>query len=198
MGGDPATVDTGKMRCKASVLRGYLAVLESESLLEAVRQRSSPATRAAIDDPPPASNWMPSAPAEEISVIVADIDGFERCRKISHTAAREGVVPLLRKAVEGFLRLFGATPATLLSRMDLLTRSTMEGIEYEWQSTDDHTGFITLRYPFRRHMPLATFHAAAGSLTVTFDLCGKRGSIGEPEPLDVIEGNAVRFPVKWA
>lgn len=185
------------MQSKASILRGFVAALEREGMLQEVRARVSPEARAYIDSPPPASTWMPSWPTEQIAEAVTEMAGLARWRHIAYLATRDGVVPLLRAAIEGFMRLFGAKPSSVLSRMQQITQSSTKGIEYQYASTGESACEMIVTYPFRRDLPLSTYYAVAGAFEVVFELCGVRGTIEDPEPLMVPQRNAARIRMRW-
>ena len=63
-GPGPAPIDG--VEGKGAMFRGYVLALEKAQLLQAVRERVSPATREMLDHPPALTSWISVAPMEEI------------------------------------------------------------------------------------------------------------------------------------
>jgi hypothetical protein len=189
--------DPVQQASKASMFRGYVDVLRRDRLLDRVRARVSADVAHMLDQPPPASAWIPWRQTDEVMLAIEAVGGIATVRNVSRDAVLVGLVPVLRVAVEGFLRLFGATPSTLLTRMGQLTSNSSRGVEYEYVATSDRSGEMLVRYPSRRDMPLALFAAAAGGFEAVYELCRVRGTVSDPEILADGMRNAVRLRFRW-
>lgn len=192
----PASLVTAALEAKASTLRGMIKVLEARGLLGAVRAHVTAATRALLDAPPPASSWISHAAFEDLGLAVVAVAGTKAWREVTFTAGRDSVLPLLRVGIEGVLRLFGATPVVVFSRWQQLAASSVRGIHYEFRSTGPRSGEIVVTYEGCRNVPIAVFHATAGSLELGFDVTGHAGSVDEPEVLPG-DGNRAVYRVRW-
>ena len=113
---------------------------------------------------------------------------------MSHDANNE-MVPLLRPLIEGILRLFGTSPATIFSRLELLTRTNLRGCEFKWRAETETSGEIEVRFVSRRQLPRRAFISFVGSFEVVLELCGKKGTVSSPDLLT--DGSGARFVVEW-
>src|SRR5262249_24113600 len=159
----------------------YIAVLTRQGLFDGVLERVSPTTRAMLLEPPPASSWVDATVTEEVALAVAALAGPEAWRRVVLDATRTSVIPILRLALARFIRLFGATPASIFSRLGQLTANIVRGIEYEYTPTSPRSGDLVIRQLGRRDTPLVIFQGAAGGFSVVFELCRTKGAVSEPE-----------------
>ncbi len=134
---------------KGAALRAYIKELERKGWLDAVSAKISPEARAAFAAPPPASSWMDAAPIEELMGVVEALHGEQSVRALSHGAQKD-LVPVLRPVIEGVLRIFGASPATMYARMELLTRTSLRGVEFGWEAASPESGTMEVRFVARR------------------------------------------------
>lgn len=193
----PSAAAESVQESKASMFRGYIDALRRAGLFEAVRARVSPDFARTLDHPPPSSVWIPARDTDQLILAIEAAGGLAAVRKLSRDAVLLGLVPVLRGAIEAFLRLFGATPTTLLARISQLTSTSSRGVSYEYESTGDCSAVIVARYPSRRNMPIALFVAAAGGFEAIYELCGVQGKVSDPEVLSDGIGNAARFTFEW-
>ena len=182
---------------KSYVVRGFITELKRIDLFDAVVAKVEPATRRFLLDPAPGSTWVDWRYSEEVGEVVSALVGLPGWRKISHDATINNMVPVLRVVIEGFLRLFGATPAALLSRLTKITSSSARDIEYDYQPTSSRSGVLTVRYPTRRNVPLSTFYCCAGGVETIFDICRTAGTLGNSKLIDDGRANAARLDAKW-
>src|SRR5581483_673549 len=179
---------------KGAALRAYVKDLARKGWLAAVKARVGEPTRALLDAPPPSSSWMDGEPIELLMAAVDELHGEDAVRQLSHDANSE-MVPLLRPLIEGTLRLFGASPATIFSRLELLTRNSLRGCEFKWRAETDASGEIEVHFVSRRQLPRRSFVSFVGSFEVVIELCGKKGTVSSP---DLLAGGAgARFAVAW-
>jgi hypothetical protein len=191
------TAPAPDLSVKAYVVRGFISELKRVNLFEQVITRIEPATRLYMLEPSPGSTWVDSKHAEQIGEVVSELVGLQGWRKISHDATIHNMIPVLRVVIEGFVRIFGATPASLLTRLTKITSSSARGIEYDYQPISSRTGVLTVRYPERRNVPLSTFFCCAGGVETIFDICHQPGTLGDPKIVGDGLGNAARMDVKW-
>lgn len=182
---------------KGTVLRGYVQALDRLGWRTAVAARVSRPTRSLMDRLPLDSAWVSATPFEELAVAVEALHGSAGVRRAARESVNSAVVPVLKVIIEGFLRLFGASPATLFSRMGQMTAATVRGIEYVWTPTSDHSGTILLLYPGRTDVPPAQFMGSAGSFEVAFELCGVQGRVEDPKLSPAHPGFGATLAVSW-
>ncbi len=176
-----------------ATLRAYLRELERRGVFAHVRARVSASTRALFDDPPPASSWIDAAPIEDLMGVVSEQSGEGEVRALSRDA-QKSLVPLLRPLIEGALRLFGTSPPTLYTRLDLLTKTSLRGVSFSWVARGAHEGDVVVRFVDRRQVPGHVFVSFASSLELVLELCGKQGTVSAPV---MANGQSARFAVAW-
>lgn len=181
---------------KASMFQGYVAALRRVGLLDDVRARVSERTRALIDRPPLVTTWISHEPTDDLLVAVHALRGTPMVRRISRDAALNGIAPAVRSIIEKTLRLVGASPASLLSRLQTLTSSAARGSQWAWEPKSPTSGMMTVRFPARSGIPDCVFEGIGGSLEAVFDLAGVEGKVSTPEALPGRDG--ARFFVKWS
>jgi hypothetical protein len=186
-----------RVQVKASAWRGITAELARLGLLSPVRDQVSAETRDLIDAPPPSSSWVDFERYEDLALAVVNLRGIAAWRRVIHRTTMDSVFPLMRTAIEGFLRLFGLSPATLLERFNTITRLASRGVEYHYQSEGDGAGVLEVRYPAHRLVHMVHFHGSAGGLEALLELCGVDGVVDEPEMIDDGIGNRARLRLRW-
>jgi hypothetical protein len=144
------------------------------------------------------SSWVSMTMVEELTVAVGVLHGQDGLRRMARESLNQSVIPVLRTIIEGFLRIFGATPASLLSRMPQITASTVKGVEYSWTATGPDSGTFLIAYPGRKRVPAELFAGAAASIELVFELCRVRGTVSEPIPSPAHPGYGATFIVRWS
>ena len=182
---------------KAGMLRGFAAALKREGLYDKVRAKLTPSVAALLDNPPPASVWVESKDIEPLHIAIQEVAGLAGVRKISRAAVTLGLLPFAKIVIDGFLRLFGATPHTLLSRISDMSRTSTRGIEYEYVQTSERTARMLVRYPAQTNVPISVFSVAAGGFEAMIDATGATGTVSEPEVINDGRGNSARFVIEW-
>ena len=183
---------------KGSMWRGYLASLENSGLLSSVRERASERTREMMDRPPPVSAWISVTALEEVIDIVEQLQGAQGIRDLTREASLLGVAPLIRTLLQGLMRAFGVSPATLFARLGQISSTTVRGVEYQYVAIAEREGELILRYPKRASVPWNVFVAVSGSLEAVYEFCGMKGNVSEPRPLtEGTRNNGARYKLSW-
>jgi hypothetical protein len=181
------------MRLKGSTLRAYVNALEKLPRREEVIARMPERTARLIAAPPLAGSWVDFMHIVDITVAVEAVVGTIGLRDFAHRAVEEAKGPHI-KMLEGLLRLFGTSPATLFKRMNDLVKSTIEDIEYTYTATSNHSGLMTVRYELEEQLPMCMYIGGTQVLQTIFEACGVKGMIGNPEPKGV---NCVEYKLQW-
>lgn len=182
---------------KGSVVRSLAATLVEHRLLEGVAAAVSAPARVMLRDPPLPTEWIDGRVLNEIFEAILQIHGAERLRRLNRESIERGVSPLIRGAAEGLLRVFGVSPATLLSRMSRVGGTISRGVIYHYTAASESSGAFELEYPQLVDVPLGPSIATVGGLEMVFEMCAVRGSFGPPEVVPNGQRNRVRFPVSW-
>ncbi len=195
---EPMTGAQAAVEVKGSLVRAVVATLTAWGLRDQVLLRVSPSAAALVREPPLATLWVDGRLHDEILEALFQILGAERLRALNKEAVERGVSPLLRGTAMRLLRVFGTTPAALFSRFDRVSGTTARGVVYRYKETGDQSGWFEVDYPTVENVPLGSFVATGGALTIAFDLCGVKGVFGEPEWVPNGKRNRVRFAVSWS
>jgi hypothetical protein len=182
---------------KGSLVRGVVASLIAEGWQEGVLSRVSPPAAALVRDPPLATMWIDARLHNEILQAIYDIAGAEELRRLNQAAVADGLSPLIRAVGERVLSLFGASPASFLAQLNRMAGTTARGVEYAYEPIDATSGSFEVGFTVLRDAPVGAFVATAGALTFLFEMCGVRGTFGEPEWVPNGKKNRMRFLVSW-
>jgi len=181
------------IRLKSSTFRSYVNVLVDDGKAQAVMALVPPETAAVMSNPPLASSWVDFRHIVHLTEAVHRLGGMAGVRELTRKATAQARKPHMR-LVEGVLKLFGTSPATLLKRMNDFVRTTIEGLEYRYTPNGERAGIMEMVYSLDYEVPTSVFVGAAPALQTILDACGVKGIIGEPERLGP---NRVRFTIQW-
>ena len=182
---------------KGSYLRAYGATLKKLGFYDAVFERASPRVREVLTSPPPASVWVDYLLGIEIFAIVEALKGKMALRSFAREATRSGIAPSMQMIVQGLMRLFGVTPATLFKHMNKLATQTTRCGVFTYEPTSDFSGTVRLEVAGHPDLSPALWTASAGGFEVVFDTCGVVGHVQEPVVTDGRDGHVAEFRVSW-
>ena len=148
-------------------------------------------------DPPLPTAWIDARLINEVYEVLFVLLGATDLRRLNLEATQRGVSPLVRGAAERVIRIFGASPGTLLSKFDRVAGTTSRGVLYRYESRSDTSGVFDIEYPGLRDVPMGPFVATGGALELIFDICGVAGTIDGPEVVENGRNNRVRYAVNW-
>src|SRR5207237_1001821 len=140
------------VRIKGSTVRAYVTALTKDGHREAVVARLPASTAAMVANPPLAGAWVDFAHIVNITAAGDSIAGAGGVRWFSRTALEEAKGPYIR-ILEGLLRLFGASPARIFTRMNDLVRNAIDNIDYRYEATSPRSGIMEVRYPPEFEIP---------------------------------------------
>lgn len=182
---------------KGSVVRSLAAPLGEHRLLDGIAASVSPAAARMLRDPPLATEWIDGRVLNEIFEAILLLHGADLLRRLNRQSIERGVTPLLRGAAESVLRVFGVSPATLLSKLGRVAGTTSRGVNYHYEAESETAGTFDIEYPGLVDVPLGPSIATVGALDLIFDMCSVRGSFSAPEVVPNGRRNRVRFAVSW-
>ncbi len=182
---------------KGSVVRSLAATLSEHRLLDGIAASVSPAACRMLRDPPLATEWVDGRVLNEIFEAILLLHGADLLRRLNRQSIERGVTPLLRGAAESVLRVFGVSPATLLSKLGRVAGTTSRGVNFHYQAESETSGAFEIEYAGLVDVPLGPSIATVGGLDLIFDMCSVRGSFGAPEVVANGRRNRVRFAVSW-
>jgi len=174
-------------------LRAYIPWLEREGLLEPLREKLPPATAALLARPPLPTAWIDSARMYEIYDALAALRGDESLSEMALDATRSSLGKTLRPILGMYMKLSGATPASLLGQMPGITSLFIKGVAFHWTAQGESAGELWIAYA--GPTPVSVFHVWSGMLRFAFDLCQTRGQLAfEVAP----DRSAARYRASWA
>ncbi len=180
---------------KASLFIGIRAILAREGRLERVTEAAGPTLKALLEHPPLASEWVSGTLMHELLIAIAANDGLDAVQRTTRRAVTESIVPLLRSYAGPMLRLFGATPHTIFSRLNDVMKLTNRGIDGGYRRGGERRAFVSFCHPAAGPMNAAMFASWRGSLEAILDFCDVRGTISPP----VVNAakNGAEFELEW-
>jgi hypothetical protein len=105
------------------------------------------------------------------------------------------MLPIYMPALKGALRLSGVSPATLLSHLNTLTRSSIDGCEYRYEKTAARSCTMIIHYPNAKSIALHSFQSSVATFKTILDLCGAKGRVGDPQ---IVNHNTASYQIEWA
>ena len=182
---------------KGSVARSMAAALSDHRLLDEIVAEVSPAARAMMLDPPLPTVWIDGRLLNEVYEAILRLHGADVLRRLNRQAIEQGVSPLIRGAAESILRVFGPSPATLLSRLGRVSGTISRGVAYRYDADTETSGTFEIECAHLDNVPLGAFIAIVGGLELVFEMCSMRGSFGQPDVVKNGRHNRARVPVSW-
>src|SRR5260370_42546078 len=127
------------IRIKATWLRPLITVLIEEHKLEAVKALVPPDTAALLVSPPLATSWIDFKHNVRILEAIEKISGMIAVRDLSRKMTEQARKPYMR-IVEGLLRMFGTSPATLLKRVEDIARGFVTNHHFAYTAINQRSG----------------------------------------------------------
>lgn len=175
--------------------KGILAALADEKLTADVRARVTPDVQALLDMPPIAGAWVDGAAMDAISEAVLQLGGVPRLRRVQAVAVNQGAMLVLKPVVESVMRVFGVSPATLMTHLNRLQGSAVRGITHVYRERGVSEG--TLETTVEAPVPDSFFEGTAGSMEALCALCGAKAVIPAPRVLRVGDRTVGTMDVSW-
>ena len=177
---EPGTPSSGSYEIKGSLVRAYTQQIAELGILSPVLAMVRPDTRKLMTDLPISNAWIDAMIIEDMINQVETLRGIEAVRVVTRSGISGGVLPILKPAVMPLLRLFGASPHTLLSRFGKFTKNNVRGLEFEWMHDGDRAGTLRVQFP-RKRIPRTAFIGFESAMVIICDLCSVTGTISEVE-----------------
>jgi serine/threonine protein kinase len=163
---------------KGSLIRAYTQQIEQMGILPQLLSMVSPAVRQTMVDPPLSNEWTDGIAIEDMILQVEALRGLAGVREVTRAGIHSNILPILKPVVIPMLRLFGASPHTLLARFGKFTKNNLRGIDFQWSSTGERSGTLRVQFP-RARIPRSAFIGFESGMHVICDLCSVRGNVSE-------------------
>jgi hypothetical protein len=183
----------GQAETAGAVMRAYVAELRAGGELEALLPRLSPEAAKLVEKPPLPVTWVDIRLVHEPLVALHGLKGRAAVRAVAHRAAAGQLGSMFRPLLASTLRLFGASPTTLFTRMDTITGIMLRGLKFTWTPSGPSSGTMAIEYPFPVHDAL--FAAWEGMLNFAFDLVQTKGTVAQARAGD--GGKRAEIDVRW-
>ncbi|MBL8684187.1 MAG: hypothetical protein JNK05_33745 [Myxococcales bacterium] len=164
-----------RLEYKGGLLRGYAKWLRENKHFDAVSSAASPEVRARLADPPLATEWVSAAMQNGVLAAVHAVGRDELIHSMVRGSIGGGVLRLIEPLIHGVVRVFGRTPAAVLSRLETIRPNVMRGVRFEYEPLGPNSGIVHCRAvsePFGEHAGTA-WRASIESLC---ELLGFRGA----------------------
>jgi hypothetical protein len=156
--------------------RGYAENLARKPERDLVLAGVAPQTRALFEHRPEAYEWLDLAVNLDLFTAWERVAGAPAVRRMAYEAARDGISSYLRPVIELLLTTFEASPATLLTRADLLLRFYIRGQSLTYFPTGERAGTLHFRVA-GLDPPRIFFEVWAGIILHAIEMCGARGAV---------------------
>lgn len=163
-------------------------VLEHQRLLQVCPPPAAPAL-----ENPWANWWWPGSVVESVFVAVRKQAGDEALQAVAEALVRQHMVPSLVPAVSWLLSLSGVRPSALFSRLDLLSKTLLRGVDFGWTPDGPNAGTLLVRYPAPAQDPAVMATVWRGMFEQIFRLTH---ATGEEVDITAVQG-VVTARVQW-
>jgi hypothetical protein len=130
---------------KGSILRGYSRWLREQGHIERVLACASGEAARKLRDPPLVTEWVAGDVQFAVLDAVHAVGGDALLRAMVSGSTQTGVLKLLEPLIQGVVRVFGKSPATLFSRLDSMRGNTIRGVDFRYRSEGEKSGVIEAR-----------------------------------------------------
>jgi hypothetical protein len=96
--------------------------------------------------------------------------------------------------VEGLLKLFGTSPATLFKRLNDMIKHFSRNLYYTYTETGPRSGSMEVFYDTYFDVPMCSMIGPVQTFHVILESCGVKGIVGAAQPAG---HNRVRFSIQW-
>jgi hypothetical protein len=174
--------------------RALVKVIEGRQLLDAVRERVAPATRALLDDPPRALGWVDGATIDDLETAFGQLVSREGLVQMGYEASRELSGDIVRPVLRMAFQLFGQSPESVFANLDRFYSMSTRGLHFGWEASSANSGTVVVRFDGPR-TPMAPLLVLEGSLRFVFALTSSEGTVTLSDIS--ADGTTVRYAARW-
>mgnify|MGYP000461385582 CR=1 FL=1 len=177
------------------VVRGIVAAMKQENLLDALLVTASPPVRALLEQPPLAGAWVEGSLLDAFTQEFTQRFGEEKHRQIQKRAIAQGPMLIIRPLVEAAFRVTGTSPNTLLERFHRISSASVRGTSYAYTRTGPTSGILTAVVDGFPPPTMAVGMMAA--VDFLFELCGVVGHVATPEFKRGADTTTLTLELSW-
>ncbi len=142
--GNAGRFDDGlEAKLRARMFASYVTYLRNQGHFDIVRARLQAETIELCEDGP-ASGWVNATYFADLCDAVGALFGAAEVRQMTKWATKTTTFVILRPIIQGIVNVFGATPLTFLTHLDIGTQSVSKGFRTKFSATSDHGGELVL------------------------------------------------------
>lgn len=176
-----------------TVYRAIADAVGRAGLTAEVQQRASPELARVLARRPLPIAWVDGRLLAELIDIVTTVRGSDAGRRLVLDATRSSIGRLLEPVLKATLNVFGASPASLMTRLPALTALTDRGSRFSYQPRSASAGELRVEVPVP--VPKSFWAAWAGVLDFGFELCGAHGVV--KVAAQAPDGTSTTYDVSW-
>ena len=181
------------LKVKAKTFRSYVSILTADGKYDAVLAIVPPDTAALMRDPPLPGSWMHGRHMHDVVVAVNAIGGLTAVRELTRRGTEDARKPYM-SIVEGVLKLFGTSPATLFKRMNSLVTSFIQGVDYAYSARSERSCVMQVQYKCEPAIPDCVFVSLTPTFQTLLESCGHQGVVSPHERLST---HSARYVIQW-
>lgn len=139
-------MDERDFQTSAAYMAAVSRALAKLRKLEQVIAQAEPAAVELLRAPN-SKSWWSSREAFAMTKAIVAVGGAELVQEVGRLGVLESIAAILRPLVGVLLALSGPSPATLLSRFGQLSSTAVKNVNFNWLSTGQTSGELTITYP---------------------------------------------------
>lgn len=182
---------------KGAVVRGIATCVRARGILERVCARLDAPRAALLREPPLPGAWVTVRDLDALCVAISAELGPSNMRDFHRAAIRVGTLPMFEAFIKGLLRLFGATPHAIFSRLPEIHLRSAQGHTLTYERTGERSCTLRSMYEGAWGPSDALLESTRAAADHVFSLCAVAGTVSEgtrePGPGRVVFAWEVRW-----
>lgn len=192
--------DSQRPMLKGAMIQSVRALMIERGTIDRVRGALPKDWAHALDGDVFTTDWIDLRVMGAIGYAVAQTSSDAAVTEIVRAVSRTGTIPRIQPIIDGIVRLFGLTPASIFARMSTINRATTRGVETEWVPSGSNAGSVFLRFdgpvdppsPWSLYSP-PSIAAWMGTIHAVFDICDLKGTV-TPMP---VRDRRIELRAQW-
>ncbi len=175
-----------------TVFRAYGDALARAGLTDEVKKRASDELARVLASRPLPIAWLDGRLLAEAIELVCTARSPDAGRRLVYDATRVSIGRMLEPVLKTTLSAFGASPASLMARLGVLTALTDRGSQFTYTPRSATSGDLRMELP--APVPASFWASWAGVLDYGFELCGAHGVVKVSQSTD---RTSATYEVSW-
>lgn len=180
-------------KVSATLLRGWLGVLQRRGILEALKPKLSSELAGIVAKPPLPIAWVEARIIDELISAAGQATDRETIRQCGFEDTRQRAGQMVMPMLRTLLKLWGATPATLFRNIGSVVNIHVRGTTMEYVPESETSGVMEVDP--RREASDWLYAAWEGALMFVYEVAGVQGEVSRAELID--NGRKGKIRVRW-